>query len=81
MAKWVKTIAFRDFITGDTSPAGVAYTAKQMMAVLATTNAPTMALAEAQKRADAGDEYSWLLLDHALDRIYDWADANRVWID
>ncbi len=43
--------------------------------------APTSRLAKAREMADSDPETALLVFNDGLNRVYDWADSNRIWLD
>ena len=80
MPKWRRTIKFRDAIGEDTSPEGIDAAATRVMDRLAKTTAPVSRIEKARDMAADDPETALLVFNDGLNRIYDWADDQRVWL-
>lgn len=79
MGRWRKTINIKEFLGDDTSPKGIKMAAEGIIPRLDHTF-PTDRLQKAADMADADPETALLVFNDGLDRIYDWADRNRIWL-
>lgn len=80
MRKWEKTITIKDLLTDNDDSEAIKLAADGITARLAGTHAPTSRLIKAKEMADTDTETALLIFNDGLNRIYDWADDNRVWL-
>lgn len=80
MSKWRKTIKIKDALNGDVSSQGIIKAADTIMSRLAGSGAPFMKIEKAKDMACHDPETALLVFDDGMDRIYDWADEERVWL-
>lgn len=76
---WKRTVKIRDLLTDEETPEAIKNAADGIIARL--PHAPTAKLAKARDMADADPETALLVFNDGMNRVYDWADANRVWLD
>ncbi len=79
MSKWKQTIKIKDLLSDDDDAATIKHAADELVSRL-PASAPTARIVKAKELADADAETALLVFNDGLNRIYDWADANRVWL-
>lgn len=79
MGRWTRTINIKQHLTEDVSAAGIKSAAAAISAAL-PKSAWKSGLQKAADMADSDPETALLVFNDGLDRVYDWADANRVWL-
>lgn len=79
MGRWVKTISIKEFLTDDDDAEAIKTAAEGIMSRL-PGDAPIGRLVKAAKMADEDPETALLVFNDGMNRIYDWADLNRVWL-
>ena len=79
MGRWTRTIEIKDCLTGDVSAEGIKTAAETILSRL-PSNAHSRLLKKARDMAADDPETALLVFNDGLDRIYDWADQNRVWL-
>lgn len=82
MSKWKQTINIKQHLSGDVSAEGIKKAATAITSEVAavTSTAPMIRFVAAYDMADADPETALLVFNDAMDRLYDWADDNRVWL-
>lgn len=80
MGRWTKTIKLKDAIGEDVSGDGILKASSEVMRRLTGTGAPCAKIERARDMAKHDPETALLVFNDGLDRIYDWADDNRVWL-
>lgn len=80
MTKWERRIQLREFLGDDDSADGIKKSAEGILSRL-PASAPTRQISKAKDMADEDPETALLVFNDGMDKIYDWADANRVWIE
>lgn len=75
---WRKTVKIKDLLTDEETPEAIKAAADGIIQRL--PGAPTSKLAKARDMADDDPETALLVFNDGLNRVYDWADANRVWL-
>lgn len=87
MKRWRKTVNIKQFLSEDGSPENAAKVAGQIAGLLRAECA--LEIKEDENLAetvewieciDATDEDACEILNYHLNDLYDWADANRVWM-
>ena len=81
MGKWQRTIKIKDLLDGDTSPEGIIRASDGIIDRLSGKGAPYARIEKARDMAKHDAETALLVFNDGMDRIYDWADDNRVWIE
>lgn len=76
---WKRTVKIKDLLTDEKTPEAIKNAAEGIIQRL--PSAPTTKLAKARDMADADPETALLVFNDGLSRVYDWADANRIWLD
>lgn len=79
MARWDTTIEIKDLLVEDESAEAIKNAADGIVSRL-PAGAPTGRLIKAKDMADSDPETALLVFNDGLNRVYDWADANRVWL-
>lgn len=79
MAKWKQTIQIKDLLTEGTDAETIKTAADGIVSRL-PSSAPTSRLIKAKEMADTDEETALLVFNDGLDRVYDWADDNRIWL-
>ena len=80
MQKWKQTIKLKHLLGPDTSPEAIKKLAQGALGALQNTSAPCAGFEKALKLADEDEEVALLVVNDAMNTLYDWANANRVWI-
>jgi len=75
---WNRTVNIKDLLSAEETPEAIKAAADGIIERL--PDAPTKQLAKARDMADADPETALLVFNDGLNRVYDWADANRVWL-
>jgi hypothetical protein len=76
---WKRTLNIKQYLTEAETPEAIKAAADGIIGTL-PTSAPTSRLAKARDMADDDLETALLVFNDGMDRVYDWADANRVWL-
>jgi hypothetical protein len=76
---WKQRVKIKDLLTEEETPEAIKRAADGIIQRLPW--APTNRLAKARDMADADPETALLVFNDGLNRVYDWADANRVWLE
>lgn len=79
MSRWIQTIKIKDLLS-DADDAEAIKSAANGILSRVPTSAPTAKLAKARDMADEDPETALLVFNDGMNRLYDWADANRVWL-
>lgn len=79
MSRWLQTINIKDLLTDDEDAETIKAAASGIISRV-PKSAPTAKLAKAREMADEDAETALLVFNDGLNRLYDWADANRVWL-
>ena len=84
MANWRKTVNIKDLLTEDDSPENVVSVAAQVVKRLRNAfpdpdDDLNCILVEIED-IDIDDKRPELLFNDSLNSLYDWADAERVWL-
>lgn len=80
MSKWRKTINIKDAMSDDVSASGIKKAADTIMGRLSGSGAPYAKLEKARDMAGHDPETALLVFNDGMDRLYDWADDNSVWL-
>ena len=80
MAKWTRTIKIKDALSNDTSADGIRAASSTIMSRLKGAGAPLARVEKARDIAAHDPETALLVFNEGLNKIYDWADENRVWL-
>ncbi len=78
MAGWKRTVKIKHLLTDEETPEAIKKAADGIISRL--PDAPTAKLEKARDMADSDPETALLVFNDGLSRVYDWADANRVWL-
>lgn len=81
MSKWRKRISLKDALSGDISAEGIIAASNTIMDRLRGSGAPYAKIEKARDMAGYDPETALLVFNDGMDRIYDWADESRVWIE
>lgn len=80
MGRWVRTIGIDHLITTDTTSGGIIKASEALIDLLTKEGAPMRLIAKAKAEALEDPEAALALFNSGLNRIYDWADENRIWV-
>lgn len=80
MSRWVREIKIKDLLLEKKDAETIKAAANGLIDRL-PEDAPTHRVKKALELADDDPETALLVLNDGLSRIYDWADANGVWMD
>ena len=78
MRRWKRTVNIKDLLTEEETPEAIKAAANGIIERL--PDAPTARLVKAREMADEDPETALLVFNDGLNRVYDWADENRVWL-
>lgn len=79
MARWLQTIKIKDLLGSEEGPDAIIAAADGIKSRL-PEGAPVSQLTKARDMANVDPETALLVFNDGMDRIYDWADRNRVWL-
>lgn len=77
---WKTTLKLRQLLTDKTDAEAIKALANGAIEAVKGTDAPISMFEKALKLADEDEEIALVIVNDAMNRLYDWADANRVWI-
>ena len=84
MANWRRTVNIKDLLTDDDSPAECKRVAQAMAARLrgkfSEPGDELLDIIESFEGLEATDNRPLAVLNDILDNLYDWADAERIWL-
>ena len=81
MANWIFTLEIKDLISDDDSPTGAVNFAKEIVKRLKECGfAGTQQIINYFNKIKITDADPLAEVNEGLDRLYDWADTNRVWL-
>lgn len=79
MGNWKVKVKIKDLFGSEGGAEAIKSAAEGIVSRL-PAGAPTSQLIKARDMADADPETALLVFNDGMSRIYDWADANRVWL-
>jgi hypothetical protein len=77
---WTKKIVLRHLLTGETSAEAIKALANGAIEAVKNSDAPIAMFKKALALADKDEEVALVVVNDAMNKLYDWADDNRVWV-
>lgn len=75
---WKATVNIKDVLTDEETPEAIKRAADAIIKRL--PGAPHRLIMKARGMANEDPETALLVFNEGLNRVYDWADQNRIWL-